>query len=229
MPIKEEPVRIEFQYEQKDAQTSDGTFSVEYFSEKDGDGKEIKCLSITPKNSDISQVFEVDFFVEVVDFLRSKGVVKNKIEEMSGTPPVASSLSLPKIQIATSSSKVSLPTVSLKDSCPTPTAVDAMVQSGTQIIVDPDVKMNGIPVSTFVKNGDSEIISPTAIMESQVKTPKVFKEPTAEEKQPIINRPVIRTRVGEKEDPMKAYKDAEQQRKSNPQKTIKRKEADDAV
>ena len=46
MPIKEEPVRIEFQYEQEDAKTSDGIFNVEYFSETQ-DGKEKKYVKVT--------------------------------------------------------------------------------------------------------------------------------------------------------------------------------------
>ena len=191
MPIKEEPVRIEFQYEQKDAKTSDGTFNVEYFSEKDGE-EEKKYLNITPNGVDKPHIFEVDFFVEVVDFLRKKGVVENVEESVENDTPEGptpkSGLPLPNIQ----------------------TVSDA---SGPSQIFAPIVENENptyVPVAALATPSEPEL--PTVITASDGTSMS------------IINRPVIRTRIKENEDPMKAIEESNRQRRSNPQKSIKRAE-----
>jgi hypothetical protein len=213
MPIKEEPVRIEFQYEQEDANTSDGIFNVEYFAETQ-DGKEKKYVKVTPHGETEASVFELDFLVEVVDFLRKKGVVDRKapevIEEVSG-----SSLKLPTVQLAGGSKT---PAAEMFKQHVTPMPIDITKAEDT---VNPAY----VPVGALappVVNGD-QLGGPKVIA-----APKVISAETAGE-MPIINRPVIRTRIGEREDPMVAIEQARMQRKQNPAKAIKRSEAEDEV
>ena len=217
MPIKEEPVRIEFQYEQEDAMTSDGVFNVEYYSETI-DGKEKKYVRVTPHGQTESSEFELDFLVEVVDFLRKKGVVDGDApEEVIPEGPIPrSGLQLPSIQVAGSTAEGS------------PVGVPGHVPEGTIGNTN-----NGIPISTFITNGDSsEILAPPVVKTAEGQGPTVVAAPTVisgeEAAMPIINRPVVRTRVGEKEDPLKALEDSRRQRgqtKSN----FKRKEEADEV
>lgn len=213
MPIKEEPVRIEFQYEQEDAGTSDGVFSVEYFSETE-DGKEKKYVRVTPHGTTENSIFELDFLVEVVDFLRKKGVVEDKVEEQSvpdGQTP-RSVLPLPNIQLAKNSSHI-LP-------------VGASTASETTVALDSNFNKSGIPISTFITNGvEPQILSSPVVSSSQsIAAPKVISAPEAGSPMPVITRPVIRTIVKENEDPMTALEESKRQRKVNTEKTIKRKE-----
>lgn len=209
MPIKEEPVRIEFQYEQKDAQTSDGTFDVEYFSEKDGEDEK-KYLKIMPHGTNSPHIFEVDFFVEVVDFLRSKGVIDGTVvkEEIPEGSTPRSGLPLPKIQIV-KEGDIKIP-------------IGVAVSTGSEVIVDATANMNSIPISSFTTEGEPKGLEPPVVASVQSNGPKIISATAAGDALPVINRPVIRTRVGEKEDPIKAYEDARRQRQSNPDKIIKR-------
>lgn len=209
MPIKEEPVRIEFQYEQEDANTSDGVFNIEYFSETE-DGKEKKYVKVTPHGETESSVFELDFLVEVVDFLRKKGVVDNKspkVEEVIGGES-GGSLRLPTIQLAGDA----------------PPEIDVFAEPQAHSFVDTK-NPTYIPVSALV---------PPVVNGVQASGPKVIAAPvviSAETASEIsmIKRPVIRTRIGEREDPMAAIEQAKLQRKQNPARAIKRSEAQDEV
>jgi hypothetical protein len=195
MPIKEEPVRIEFQYEPEDAQGATEMLKIEYFSEMRGDNEK-KYLSIMPAGADSPHIFEVDFFVEIVDFLRKKGVVGQKVEEIPEGPTPRSALPLPSIQM-----------------------------SGEQR----EIPAQGLPTLPVVDN--PTYIPVTALIPPETKTavaPKVFTAADAGTV-PVINRPVIKTRVSENEDPMKAIIDSQRQRKTNPAKSIKRKEEADEV
>lgn len=206
MPIKEEPVRIEFQYEQEDAQTSDGMFNVEYYSETE-DGKEKKYVRLTPHGTTENSTFELDFLVEVVDFLRKKGVVDAKVEAIPEGHTSRSSLPLPSIQ-----------TINMGSSS---------ISEGSLV----GIVEHAIPISTSIANGgESQILAPPVI-NSKPTGPKVIVDaPLAEEAEKlIIKRPVIRTRIGEHEDPMEALEESKRQRGQNPQKSIKRKEEADAV
>ncbi len=218
MPIKEEPVRIEFQYEQEDAVTSDGVFNVEYFSEKDG-GKEKKYVRVTPHGTTVDSIFELDFLVEVVDFLRKKGVVDEQVvEEIIPEGAVfRNGLKLPKIQTFGTKAEGS------------PIGIEGHA---------PEVTINNhntsVPISTFVTNGDeSQILAPPVVHNSQAGEPTVIASPkiisATDGAMPVINRPVIRTRIKENEDPMVALEESRRQRKTNPEKSIKRKEAADEV
>jgi len=216
MPIKEEPVRIEFQYEQEDAQTSDGVFNVEYFAETE-DGKEKKYVKITPHGADQSSVLELDFLVEVVDFLRGKGVVEDKAEPIPECPTPRSGLQLPSIQVSGTSVEGS------------PVGVAGHVPEGT-------IGSSGvnIPISAFVTNGESsEVLTPPVVHTAKGEGPTVIAAPTviaggSADAMPVINRPVVRTRVGEKEDPLKALEDSRRQR-GKAQSNFKRKEETDEV
>lgn len=213
MPIKEEPVRIEFQYEQEDAQSSDGVFNVEYFAETEG-GKEKKYVKITPHGTDTPSILELDFLVEVVDFLRKKGVVKDKVIE-DASP--RSGLELPKIQTLGTKAEGS------------PIGVAVHVPEGTI-----GKTTNGIPISTFITNGDSlETLTVPVVHTAKGEGPTNLAAPTIivggeGASMPVINRPVVRTRVGEKEDPLKALEDSRRQR-GQTQSNFKRKEETDEV
>lgn len=200
MPIKEEPVRIEFQYERKDAVGSEGTFNVEYFSDKDGE-VEKKYLSITPDGSSSPHIFEVDFFVEVVDFLRKKGVIEGSEGNVENEVPEGaiprSGLPLPSIQMSGGHSEI-----------------PSQVLPTLPVIDNPTY----IPVTALASHEPTKTVA----------EPKIITASDAVNA-PIINRPVIRTRVTENEDPMKAIIESQRQRKTNPQKSIKRKEEADAV
>ena len=204
MPIKEEPVRIEFQYEQEDAQTSDGVCNVEYYSETI-DGKEKKYLNITPHGHTTPSTFEVDFLVEVVDFLRKKGVVKDEvIEEVVPEGPIPrSGLKLPSIQ--TFGTNVEGYPVGIAGHVP-----------------------KGVPISTFITDSDeSQILAPPVVSKANASPMVISAEEGAP--MPVINRPVIRTRVRENEDPMIALEESRRQRQTNTQKSIKRAEETDEV
>jgi len=204
MPIREEPVRIEFQYERKDTDTGVGTFKVEYFLEKDGD-EEKKYLNVTPLGSDEPHVFEVDFFVEVVDFLRRKGVVEEVQIESPKVENTGSTLPLPSIQVSGSAAPEPTSVMGYKDQLP----------------------INPIPVSSFVTHGNHNELSPPVI--DSVMAPKIISASDEKTPLPVINRPVIRTRVEDNEDPMKALEEARRQRKVNSQKSIKRKEETEEI
>ena len=208
MPIKEEPVRIEFQYEQEDENTSAGVFNVEYFAETE-DEKEKKYVRVTPCGTTDSSVFELDFLVEVVDFLRKKGVVENKSSEVVAEAPI-SSLSLPTVQKAVGA--VGIPVEGMFDQHVIPTTVDITK-------VEDTVNASYVPVNA---------LTPSVVNGVSTGGPKVITAESAEQ-MPIINRPVIKTRIGETEDPMVAIEQARMQRKQNPAKSIKRKEAEDEV
>lgn len=213
MPIKEEPVRIEFQYEQEDANTSDGIFNVEYFAETQ-DGKEKKYVKVTPHGETEASVFELDFLVEVVDFLRKKGVVDSKspevVEEAQG-----SSLRLPTVQLA-GGSKASAAEMFKQHVTPMP--IDITEAEDTINPTYVPVGALSPPVVNGVQAGGHKAVG----------SPVVISAETAGE-MPVINRPVIRTRIGEREDPMVAIEQARMQRKQNPAKSIKRSEAEDEV
>lgn len=190
MPIKEEPVRIEFQYEKEDTNDSDSVFNVEYFSEKE-DGKDAKYVKLTPHGKDASAVFELDFLVEVVDFLRKKGVVDEKIP---AGPTPREGLPLPQIK-----------------------------QSGSSDMISPS---NSIPVSSFVQNGEgeSQLLNPPTVRVSGGNGPKVISASANDaEAISVINRPVIKTRIGETEDPLRALEESKRQRGES-KKTFRRTE-----
>ena len=197
MPIKEEPVRIEFQYEQQNAKDDDRLFFVEYFSETINK-EEKKYVRVTPSDSKDSSVFELDFLVEVVDFLRDKGVVKKEVIE--GTEAVTTSaLPLPKVQSA----------IGVNMSDVIPLEVESVLDT----------------VSEYAQVGG---LVPPVINRMESVTPTVITASDNDESQ-IIKRPVIKTRVGENEDPMVAIERAKQQRKINPEKSIKRRNDSDEV
>jgi len=209
MPIKEEPVRIEFQYEQEDTKGDDGVFNVEYYSET-VDGKEKKYLNITPHGEDIPSTFEVNFLVEVVDFLRKKGVVEGHEEEI--VAETATRLPLPSIQ--TSSDKIVMP--------------DGSLLSPPKIEKAPTFfSPTNNPVPGFAKNTEASEILPLPVVGNNPAA-KVISAETADPAL-IINRPVIRTKVGENEDTMKGLIESRKQRPVNPAKTIKRSETEDEV
>lgn len=207
MPIKEEPVRIEFQYEPDDAASSDSVFNIEYFVQK-VEGDEKKFLKISQYGSDEPSIFEVDLLVEIVDFLRSKGVIANSIEPCPADTVATSSLPLPKIQLAGDSPAGIFspppPQTGVYQQSPTPNGVvgfeEGNISAGqavSQILRTPVVKKDGPTVITAAPG------APT----------------------PVINRPVIKTRVAENEDPIKALEDSKRLRGGiNAQKKIKRSE-----
>lgn len=190
MPIKEEPVRIKFQYDNDDVNKE--TFNIEYFSEKRGD-QEKKFLKITPVNEDIENVFEVEFFVEVVEFLKKKGVIKVEHDEKEQLDTKVSNQTLP------------LPTINTKD-----------IDEKNTVLPITNLA-NVLPVSSFSKTDVEALVAPT--VETNVPIINEYNNSI-----PIIDRPVIRTKVGEKDDPMKALEESKRQRKTNPEKAIKRRD-----
>jgi len=203
MPIKEEPIRIEFQYEQEDAGAE--KFNVEYFSETVED-KEKKYLRITPSSTpDESHVFEVGFFVEVVDFLRKKGVVEEIAPEES---VVRTNLSLPTIQ--TSPSHIEMPNSGML----APPVVEKSPMFFSSV--------HGASPALPPEGESSQIFVPNVAAIAKT-VPTIISADTADESS-IIKRPVIRTKVGENEDPMKSLIDSQRQRGVNPAKAIKRRE-----
>jgi hypothetical protein len=203
MPIKEEPIRIEFQYEQEGIET--GKFNVEYFSEME-DNKEKKYLRITPSISpEESHVFEVDFFVEVVDFLRRKGVVEEVVPE---EPVARPGLPLPKVQTAPSH-------IPMSDSgmLAPPVIEKAPMFVSSVHGTEPAPPPEGSPSKIFVPN----------VASIAKKGPTIISADSAAEA-PVINRPVIRTKLGENEDAMQTLLDSKRQRGTDPAKAIKRRE-----
>jgi hypothetical protein len=200
MPIKEEPVRIEFQYEQEGGVTSDGVFDVEYFSEMN-DGKEKKYVRVTPHGATEGSIFELDFLVEVVDFLRKKGVIDNSspLQENVAT----GTLPLPQIDVSGNISKPQ----------PQAIAIDSPPQA--------------LPVSTFSTELTPDIDTPTVKAIDASVGPSVIVSGVAVDNNVIIDRPVVRTKVGANEDPLKSIEDSARQRNAmqkTTKKTIKRRE-----
>jgi hypothetical protein len=205
MPIKEEPIRIEFQYEQEG--TENAKFNVEYFSEMEED-KEKKYLRVSASFApEESHVFEVDFFVEVVDFLRKKGVVEEVVPEGTVARP---GLPLPNIQ--TAPSHIEMPNSGMLS--------PPVVEKAPMFITS--AHGHGPSSTPLADDSPSQIFVPN--VDSIAKTvPIIISADTADESS-IIRRPVIRTEVGANEDPMKSLIDSKRQRAVNPAKAIKRRE-----
>lgn len=206
MPIKEEPIKIEFQYEQEDAKTSDGTLDVEYFSEMN-EGEEKKYLRVCPRGSDSPHIFEVDFFVEVVDFLREKGVIGEVSPKGEVATVAASYLPLPKIK--TTNGKVEMPGGLI-----TPVVEKQFYSSLPAFTNNEEIEK---PLSSVA------IKVPQAVG-VKVVAPTIISADTPAEGQ-IITRPVIRTKIGANEDAMNSLIESKRQRQVNPEKMIKRREA----
>ena len=215
MPIKEEPIRIEFQYEKENAKTSDdeltsdGAFDVAYYTVTD-EGDEKKYVRLTPHGTTENSIFELDFLVEVVDFLRRKGVIEKIKVETGGVVDIADETYLPLPRIQTINGEVKAPGGL---TLPTVKTADSVTESSY------------VPVSSFTTDAVDTLPTPNVVKSTKGDSPIIISEGMSTEN--IIRRPVIRTEVGANEDTMKGLIDSKNQRQVNPQKVIKRREADE--
>jgi hypothetical protein len=189
--IKEEPVQIEFTYE-PDIQLTNtiDPIKIIYFKENN-----VPFISFNEIK------YPLDFFIEVVDFLTKKGVVK-------------------KENILVESHKSSLPLPSITKS-------GNVVRDSNYVITEKITNKDRIETN---KNASQPFPSFNIGIDEEKKMKEIEEEgrkikefKNSQNKTPIIKRPVIRTRVTDEEgDPLEAERAAAQLRGSNEEKSIKR-------
>jgi len=189
MPIQEKPVEIEFTYKSKVlCETGKGpTWTVKFKPSDESMLDGSPTLTIFPSNP--TEVFPVEFFTEVVDFLRSKNIIPSSSvnSDIPQLPKQPSTQVLPL--------SIQLPQVIKKNT------KEGMEGPGMDISRE-DLSSNDEPFISLVKNNNNTENATEKKAENNVVVDK--NEISAEN---IPNRPVIRSRVTDN-DPLSAEKDA---------------------